>query len=661
MLYAGAPADSSTKVKALVEKLLNILDVRHREILSVEESITYNKSELERESLSNILKQKVRAFLKKEYQVNSVLEDLKESPDPSLVFLYKRSLDQLDEYKKNISQIQELYFRKPVVFTPQIETQSGNGQFGEFLQTWEKEVPVQSTEVKTVKAQVPSKDRRYFDHLKATHFQDNNPKFETFVDGVQEAAAVNQVREALPPKDRQPLDHYYRSLQEKKTMVARQYSKDSSFANFYTQLESNYQEQKGQRTVVTRNSSINQDAKAPSDYMQELENSSTPGTKSALGTLLQDMQKYKSRRAQDLSQEPATKSGGSPFMPGNGTQDFMAFTNQLETATPAEAEEMASGPIAPVKSEAGSGRTNKSQSFSDFYSSFQLQPTATMASAPAAAQESGDAVATLAANNPKEETNRFKIILKSLEDSNQSASEPQINADVTKDQIQLATDLDLVFPVKENQKEKKSPVKMLASADTRAFSGMDVYPENSYALNTTNREPKSSPELTSKETPAEATVPAAPAENQATESKAQTEPSTSNDEVKIAKAPAETELDTPQSSGHKQIAEKAEARILRRGSSLIPISIETRDIKDRLYADLPITFQVEMKPRNFLPGFILESYKDSPLTKTVNTNAEGVASINLLLHLGEHKINISREIVTTKENTLCKVLITPKI
>ncbi|MCJ8347847.1 hypothetical protein MJH12_20110, partial [bacterium] len=110
-----------------------------------------------------------------------------------------------------------------------------------------------------------------------------------------------------------------------------------------------------------------------------------------------------------------------------------------------------------------------------------------------------------------------------------------------------------------------------------------------------------------------------------------------------------------------RVARKAEARLLRRGSHLIPISIEARDVKDRLYPDLPIKFVIKMKPRNFLTGHILDSYTDSPWERVVETNPEGVAQIQLLLNLEGKEVNISRKLNTTREETVCNITITPKI
>ena len=93
---------------------------------------------------------------------------------------------------------------------------------------------------------------------------------------------------------------------------------------------------------------------------------------------------------------------------------------------------------------------------------------------------------------------------------------------------------------------------------------------------------------------------------------------------------------------------------------MIPIVIETRDKKDRLYSDLPIEFKVEMEPRNFVTGHILNSYVNTPWQHTVKTNTDGVAAVHLLLDLKGKEVNISRTLQTTMKRTVCKVLITPK-
>ena len=109
-----------------------------------------------------------------------------------------------------------------------------------------------------------------------------------------------------------------------------------------------------------------------------------------------------------------------------------------------------------------------------------------------------------------------------------------------------------------------------------------------------------------------------------------------------------------------RLARQAEARLLRKEASLIPIMIETRDKKDRLYSELPIDFQVEMEPRNFITGHILNSYVDSPWEHTVKTNNDGIATVHLLLDLKGKEVNISRTLETSLDRTICKVLITPK-
>ena len=104
-----------------------------------------------------------------------------------------------------------------------------------------------------------------------------------------------------------------------------------------------------------------------------------------------------------------------------------------------------------------------------------------------------------------------------------------------------------------------------------------------------------------------------------------------------------------------RLARQAEVRVLRKNASLIPIIIETRDKKDRLYSELPLILG-EMEPRNFIMA-ILNSYVDNPWQHTVKTNTDGIAAVHLLLIKGK-EVNISRTLETTMDRTICKVLIT---
>ncbi|MCJ8345363.1 hypothetical protein MJH12_07475, partial [bacterium] len=126
-----------SQMEPLLEKLFNILDVRNQEILSIEQNITHNRSSLEKRALTRILKQKVRDFIVKDKQIVSALSQIKASKNEEQRFLYKKSLDRLDSYRSNINQIQELYFRKPTLISPEVKIATGKNNFENFLSTWE--------------------------------------------------------------------------------------------------------------------------------------------------------------------------------------------------------------------------------------------------------------------------------------------------------------------------------------------------------------------------------------------------------------------------------------------------------------------------------------------------------------------------------------------
>jgi hypothetical protein len=234
----------------------------------------------------------------------------------------------------------------------------------------------------------------------------------------------------------------------------------------------------------------------------------------------------------------------------------------------------------------------------------------------------------------------------------------------------LETDLNIVFPVKSPDKKIKTVLRHAQDV----LSEITTFPsEDAHRVPASQPVPVNTLAAAATPAPVSLTNPASNtpdrkepnSKTDSTEIKSQGK-SSSTTETKSDKSKSETETqiaktDEPISSKFGKQAIKAEARLLRRGATLIPVNLEVRDIKDRIYADLPVTFQVEMKPKNFLAGHILNAYTDSPWKKTINTNSNGVAEIHMLLDLDNKEINISRDVVTTKESTVCKILITPKI
>ena len=277
---------------------------------------------------------------------------------------------------------------------------------------------------------------------------------------------------------------------------------------------------------------------------------------------------------------------------------------------------------------------------------------------------------------------RFRSILNSLKKENRIA---MVESEfVDPDEKRFEQDLQSIFP--ERRITSRKPKTMIIKSAGPQFSN---FPETSLSSKTktplpllgtrestvpilSRAEPlTSSPSLPDSKPPATKPRPLAAsstvAKAKTPTGKTQKKPGTkgSAPAVSIQATAATTEAhvtfegDVPQPS--QRAAMQAEARLLRRGATLIPVQIEARDIKDRLYPDLPITFEVELKPKNFLAGHILDSSQDAPWKKTVQTNSTGKAKIHLLLNLKEREVNISRKILTTKESTVCKILLTPRI
>jgi len=238
LFSASIFADS--KVEDLVEKLFLRLDVRHREILSIEENITHNRSEIEKQSLIRILEQKVRNFIKMEAQVATVLDDMKNSKEKKKVFLFRKSIDRLDHYRKNMDQIQELYFRKPIVVSPEIEISTGQSNFEDFLSNWEDKKPVGSGEKKVRRAVIPVQEKKYFDHAKKTHKQAASASsYQDFLQNLEPATPMAQ-HEVMSPQDKMPVDKYYERLhKEKRSPRVKVLKQDQHFSNFYSQMEEN--------------------------------------------------------------------------------------------------------------------------------------------------------------------------------------------------------------------------------------------------------------------------------------------------------------------------------------------------------------------------------------------------------------------------------------
>jgi hypothetical protein len=653
---------NTAKINDLVERLFQIIEVRHREILSIEESITHNRSNLEKEALVKILKEKVRDFVRKDAQVQSVVKDLKNSPDPDLAYLYSSSTDRLDHYRHNIDQIQELYFRKPVIVADPITTRSGGSDFENFLSSWEQErAPLDKRTV----ARIPAEQKTYFERVEQDYFRQEEPEFGQFVSDLGEAVENPPQKEGLPAQDLKPLDRYHDTLTKERRTPVRTFQKDGQFSDFYENLEQDKDREKRATQVH-------------SGYMDTDDGSDQAGYEKILRSTEQDFARSEpdspfERLLQDLSRHGADKETPQAvekvpdFAPAStlfdgSDENFIHFRSEGDdSGTSENAEEFFSEFKAPTAFSVV--RAPARMGFTDFLNGFADS-----------VEGSGESSGKLSDLGPT----RFAAILDTLQRENMAPERQRRNYStpsrpaVTSAEQALEQDLGLVFTARvvdkvsevrnidseifevttfPNQSKGTVPrgrigLRELADPGAGAFAGISSSSGDSGEEKKIKKASIRSGEGIKK------TVDKDKVSEVIAEKK---------DSFSLLKKDSDSSVGMSLSGREHAIARKAEARVLRHGASLIPISIEARDVKERLYPDLPVSFEVEMRPANFLAGHILNSYTDSPWKKTVTTNSDGIAEIQLLLDLQEHEVNISREVIADKESTTCKIVITPRI
>ena len=687
--------NEASAVEDMVEKLFLRLDVRHREILNIEENITHNRSSIEKESLSRILERKVRDFVKKDAMVAKALDRLKDSPEKENVFLYRKSMDRLDHYRKNIDQIQQLYFRKPLIVSPEINIETGNENFENFLSSWEARKPVHSKERKTRKAMIPNKEVEYFAHVKRQAANTSSPgSYVEFLDKLHPETPKSS-HEVVPKSDKKAVDKFHNRLMSEKRSAIPKLQKDQSFSNFFDKLEKTVSTQKNEIEIAKVRDKSGGPFDVQKRYLKELDEPAPPVNK--LSSLMSDLDRMaaKKRARQKSVKSPEQGRSFSKFFDqlelSNSQKEsieqglktvvdsekefdqFLAKAEKTIDKNPKKFDQLHSALTNPQKAgkeeilnetktverlrhPAGKGRTS-------FVEAFAAIPKENIG-------ENSPQNST--STNDSGNTNRFRVILNSLKKDNQKAL---LEAEyVDGDEKVFEKELAAVFP-------DKIELRDAATADivnTEAVR-FDQFPGNIHnEIDTSEMEMEhfnsrgaTSEELNKIIDENEARRLAALNKNEM--------PLSSSDEGSAYSDGEGTnqnsaEIDT---SGEKvgqigsaydgknhprnmRLARQAEARLLRKEASLIPIMIETRDKKDRLYSELPIDFQVEMEPRNFITGHILNSYVDSPWEHTVKTNNDGIATVHLLLDLKGKEVNISRTLETSLDRTICKVLITPK-
>ncbi|MEE2924486.1 MAG: hypothetical protein VX619_06865 [bacterium] len=683
-------------VEDMVEKLFLRLDVRHREILSIEENITHNRSSIEKESLSRILERKVRDFVKKDAMVAKALDRLKNSPEKENVFLYRKSMDRLDHYRKNIDQIQQLYFRKPVVVSPEINIETGNENFETFLSSWEARKPIHNKERKTKKAVIPNKEVEYFAHVKRqASDKSNSGSYVEFLDKLH-PETPKPSHKTIAKTDKKAVDKFHDRLQKEKRSSIPKLQKDQSFSNFFDQLENTVTTAKKEIEI----GKVREKTGGPFDvqkrYLKELDEP-TPQV-NPLTRLMSDLDRMtaQKRSSQRMKNSPENGRSFSKFFDqldlSNSQKDsiqkglkstvdsdkefdqFVAKAEKSITETPAKFSQLHLALTEPQKAgkeevlnetktierprhPVGKGKTS-------FMEAFASIPTENLGAAHKGKEKS---------SSNSENTNRFRVILNSLKKDNQKTL---LEAEyVDGDEKIFEKELAAVFP-------DKIELRDAAKADIVKAEAVrfDKFPGNIHNELATDEmdmghfgtRGATSEELNKRIDANEARRLAALSDNETPLSSNNSEGSAYSDGEGSKEVAAEINTSGNQTNEmgaaydgkihprKMRLARQAEARLLRKNASLIPIIIETRDKKDRLYSELPIDFQVEMEPRNFITGHILNSYVDNPWQHTVKTNTDGIAAVHLLLDLKGKEVNISRTLETTMDRTICKVLITPK-
>lgn len=687
-----------TSVEDMVAKLFLRLDVRHREILSIEENITHNRSSIEKESLSRILEQKVRDFIKKDAMVANAIDRLKNSEDKDNVFLYRKSMDRLDHYRKNIDQIQQLYFRKPIVVSPEIKIETGNENFENFLSSWESRKPVRNQERKSHRSVIPNKEVEYFAHVKSQKNSNESPKsYVEFLDQLNPETKKSS-QEVLTKTDKAPIDKFHERLTKEARSGVPKLQKDQSFSNFFERLEKDVTNNKNEVEISQKMESSESPFDVHRRYLKKLDEPSPKAD--PLSSLMSDLdrmtaQKKAAKKAVksedqgrsfskfydqlELSQSQTISKQKQFFEKAESDREFDQFVANAEKSiqeNTAEFNELHKALANPVKANehetlkaketvelprhpVGKART----SFVEMFASIPSERIDEQNQAKNSIQpESGM------------NTNRFRVILNSLKKDNQKAL---LEAEyIDNDEKIFEQELAAVFPDKMKQKDAANAD--IVKSEVVRF---DQFPGNIHGeIETDKLEMTQLSPVDSLESDQNSEQNESPQENELSDIQMSEVPISSRNDEGLAYSDSESnedtisELDTSDSNDNSQsvahdgkihprnvrLARQAEARLLRKNASLIPIVIETRDKKDRLYSDLPIEFKVEMEPRNFVTGHILNSYVNTPWQHTVKTNTDGIAAVHLLLDLKGKEINISRTLQTSMKRTVCKVLITPK-
>ncbi|MBW7875959.1 MAG: hypothetical protein H3C47_08230 [Candidatus Cloacimonetes bacterium] len=640
-LYANQTTDSDP-ISSMVSRLFEIVEIRHREILQTEENITHNRSDSEKQALTRILQNKVADFVQKDSRLASVLNELKsQGQSPEKAFLYEKSMERLNRLRGEINQIQELYFRKPLETSPAIDTKTGDGNFSEFLSSWEQKNPV-STQRKVVQKIVPAQDERYLAHLQTqSRNTDAEPQteFEHMVNHME--GGLSQIpanRKIIAAPSRKPLDAYHQTLVKEAPVGPSARDRDQTFQSFYTDLEHKMevQRQTGPTPSVVVSTPVpDRNTSGVKNFTQKL-SIQTPNNhqNSPVETLLADLSRYEEQTkpkrevsvitkqanfdsflnqiVQPVAVKPAIQSAkvlDNPFMP------MPAQITPKASATP-KAEVVKT---VQTISEARSG-----QSFAALLSDMPENPL------PAPKNSSA----------PEAQTNRFEVILSDLLAINSNPStEKRKNPDQKPlKESDLESELKLVFVEEPDTQQKALANKTSEYPLSKHFvPDFEMFPHNTVSSANSHVRPIASPKLAAAPTSEPKSVP-------------ESVPDTAD----IG--------DTPlfSAGNDSDLKIRTQARLLRNQASLIPIRIEARDVKDRVYSDLPVEFVIEIDPKHSITGHILNAYKDEPFRRTVLTDSTGIAQIHLFLDLKGKEVNIKRELVLQKDKTLCKVQITPR-
>ncbi len=655
-------------VEVLVSRLFEILEIRHREILRTEESITHNRSEADRRALARILKSKVSDYLRKDGQLESVLNEVGKTEDPEKTFLFRQSMDRLNEYRSDIHQIQRLYFESPLTPSPSV-TQPQEGHFENFVASWEMSTPP----AQKTRALVSTRDARYFEHVKAQYMSQPEMSRSTARESLEPAQSfenmlgamsseINQTRENVQIPARRPLDHYHQTLAKEAPSRPQLSKKDGDFAQFHNILSQ--MEAGTERTPIAMHSQRQNDGMSLKTAQDRIAVTSV-SKPSDVEQLMQDLQAYQKEQAPKTHRTYVPSQGIFKSMlseleeshakaelnrmhqtqmalaPMPAVRDSFQTARHLPVATPLGGVDQkgfetfrtkmeAPSPVADL--EAGGNREVRSgQSFAAFISDMPEEPLLDMEH-----------------DYPQKSTNRFEVILSDLVQANRGHDSTSLPTD------SLETELKLVFTDPSAPSTFSETRPEAVAATPQFLPDFDLFPGT--VNETLQRAPASARIIGGLQGPV------------ASSSVVSTK-STSSEPFETQSAPARdfmTESPLASSSDEMllkpsdRLALKARARLLRSGASLIPVRIEARDVKDRLYADLPVDFEILIKPDDSIAAEIIDASPHTPLKKTVLTDARGVAQIHLLLDLENREADISRELIVNKESTICRVIVTPR-